>query len=116
MPCVGSGISTRRRPPIARSCREWQRLGQRGAVANLLEAFAFIAVQRGEPERASVLLGAAEQLRLAAAASMLAPEQLEYERWIANARAMLDTAAFDQAWGRGAAMTSEEAVTFAVSG
>jgi predicted ATPase/class 3 adenylate cyclase len=95
---------------------EWQRLGHRGAVANLLESFAFVAVERGDPRRAAVILGAAEQLRSASEASMLAPERVEYDREIAQARGALDEAEFEQAWSHGAGLTTEDSVAFAVSG
>ena len=95
---------------------EWQRLGHRGAVANLLESFAFLAVERGDARRAVVLLGSAERLRLAADSTMLAPERLEYERQVAAARAALAEADFTEAWNRGAAMTPDDAVAFAVGG
>jgi hypothetical protein len=94
---------------------EWQRLGHRGAVANLLESFAFLAVERGDPRRAAELLGAAERLRDAAEASMLAPERVEYDREVARARAALDEAEFERLWSDGAALSTEDAVAFAVS-
>ena len=95
---------------------EWQRLGHRAAVAHLLESFAFIAIERDDPRRAAVLLGAAQPLRQAAEASMLIPERAEYEREVAKARAALGDPEFDQAWSRGTALSSEDAVAFAVSG
>ena len=95
---------------------EWRRLGYRSAVANLLESFAFLAIERGEALRAAALLGAAERLRREADLRMLDPERLEYDRRIAQAHAMLDGPEFERAWSRGTAMTSEDAVTFAVTG
>lgn len=94
---------------------EWQRLGHRGAVAHLLESFAFLAVERGDPRRAAVLLGAAQRLRLEAEASMLAPERMEYEQEVAKARGALGEAEFEGAWSHGAALSSEDAVAFAVA-
>ena len=94
---------------------DWQRLGHRGAVANLLESFAFLAVERGDPRRGVALLGAAERLRFAADASMLAPERVEYERWVARARGALDAAEFELSWNRGATLTMEDAVAFALT-
>jgi predicted ATPase/class 3 adenylate cyclase len=95
---------------------EWQRLGQRGAVAHMLESFAFIAIERGDPRRAAILLGAADRLRRAAEASMLAPERLEFEREVGRTRAALGDAEFEAAWSSGAALPSEDAVAFAVAG
>jgi len=45
------------------SIRGWQRSGNRGAVANQLEAFAFLALTRKQGVRAARLFGAAEALR-----------------------------------------------------
>jgi hypothetical protein len=95
---------------------EWQRLGHRGAVASLLESFAYLAIERGDAPRATALLGAADRLRREAESHMLDPERLEYDSRIAQARATLDGPEFDLAWGRGAAMTSEDAVAFAIAG
>jgi hypothetical protein len=94
---------------------QWQRLGHRGAVANLMEAFAFVAIERDDPRRGAELLGAADRLRAAAGSSMLAPERIEYDRWIAEARGSLGDAEFDLAWGRGAALTTDDAVALAVA-
>ena len=57
---------------------EWQSLGNRGAIANQLEAFAFMAAMSGDPERSATLLGAAERLRELGHAGMLPHEQAEY--------------------------------------
>jgi hypothetical protein len=95
---------------------EWQRLGHRGAVANLLESYAFVAVERGDARRAAVLLGAAERLRIAANSTMLAPERLEYDGVVAAIRKLLAEDELAGAWSRGGAMTPDDAVTFAISG
>ena len=94
---------------------QWQLLGHRGAVANLMETFAFLAIERDDPRRAAVLLGAADRLRTAAGSSMLPPERIEYDQWVARAREVLGAAEFDEAWRRGAALTTDDAVALAVS-
>ncbi len=94
----------------------WHQLGNRGAVANLLETFAFLAIERGDPHLAAVLLGAAERLRLAAGATMLAHEHLEYAAEVGRVRAGLDAATLEQAWAEGAAMSQEDAVSLALGG
>ena len=93
--------------------RDWQRLGHRGAVANLLESFGFIAIERGDARHAAVLFGAAERLRIVSETAMLPHERVEYDRQVARARTQVDAASFDEAWARGAAFTIDEAVTFA---
>ena len=94
---------------------QWQRLGHRGAVANLMEAFAFVAIERGDPRRGAELLGAAARLREAAGSSMLTPERVEYDRWIAQARSALGDTDFDDAWRLGDALTTDDAVALAVA-
>ena len=37
--------------------RKWQNTGNRGAIANQLEGFAFIAIAEEEPQKAAKLLG-----------------------------------------------------------
>ena len=94
---------------------EWQHLGQRGAVANYLESFGYLASGRGGPRRAAVLLGAAERLREEAGAGMLAIERAEYDSRLTLVRESLDTADFERAWAEGRAMSTDDAVTLARS-
>ena len=94
---------------------EWQHLGQRGAVANQLESFGYLASARGRPRRAAVLLGAAERLREEAGAGMLAIERAEYESQLTLVRESLDTAEFEHAWAEGRAMSTDDAVALAQS-
>jgi hypothetical protein len=91
----------------------WVRLGHRGAVANQLENMAFVAIDRGEPERAARLLGAAEAIRGGDA------------RWPRRARARppverlrpgcFELAAFETEWQVGRLMSQAEAVAFALA-
>ncbi len=46
---------------------------------------------------------------------MLPPERIEYDQWVARAREVLGDAEFDEAWRRGAALTTDDAVALAVS-
>jgi hypothetical protein len=94
---------------------EWQRLGNRGAVANQLEGFAFAALGRGDHTRASALLGAAEHLRVISGAGMMAYERAEYDAEIGRLRGALDEAALERAWGEGRSLSIDGAVAFARS-
>jgi tetratricopeptide (TPR) repeat protein len=96
--------------------REWQRTGNRGAVANQLECIAFIALAQGDASRAARLLGAAESLREAADAPMTSDERLEYDAAMDRLRGLLDPDAFTSTWAAGRRLTPDEAVAFAVSG
>ncbi len=94
----------------------WQHAGNRGAMANQLESFAFIAVVRREPERAARLFGAAEAIREDADAAMLGFERLEYDAEVAKLHEMTDAASIESAWAEGRRLTPDEAASFAISG
>jgi hypothetical protein len=95
--------------------RGWQRSGNRGAVANQIESFAFLAITKGNGSRATRLLGAAEALRERAGNAMSPRERGEYEAEVARLRALLDPGAFDLAWAEGRQLTADAAVALAVS-
>jgi hypothetical protein len=93
---------------------EWKRLGHRAAVANQFECFAFIAKAQEQPERATILLGAAEALRELINIDMSRMERVEYERELADLKANMNEKDFNSAWGRGHAMTMDEAIELAI--
>jgi predicted ATPase/class 3 adenylate cyclase len=94
--------------------RSWQHLGSRGAIANQLEGFGFLAVARGDAGRAAQLLGAAESLRERVGAFMLGPERVDYERYMVQLRGALEGAELEREWAVGRAMSMEEAIAFAL--
>ena len=96
--------------------REWHQLGNRGAVANELETFAFIAIARRDAVRAVRLLAAAGTVRVAAAAAMLPLEMGEYKAALAALHAQVDSATFDRVWSDGASMTTAAAINLAING
>ncbi len=97
------------------SIRGWRRTGNRGAVANQLESFGFVALSRGDGVRAAYLFGAAEALREVSEARMTAIEREEYDGQIARLRSEFDDGVLGPAWTAGRGMTSDEAVAFALS-
>ena len=94
--------------------RGWQEAGNRGAIANQLECFAFLAIAEEEPHRAAKLLGAAEALRDKAQSSMTDLEQVEYDQSVARLRAMLAETEFKALWAEGRAMTLDKAIQYAL--
>ena len=98
-----------------RTIREWQRGGNRGAIAHQLESFAFIAMARGQGIRAGRLLGAAEALREAAGAPMTDMERRESDVQLQRLHEMVDSSALAEARAVGRRMTADEAVAFALS-
>jgi len=93
----------------------WQALGNRSAIAHQLECFAFMSLAEEEPQRAAKLFGAGEALRDKAQSPMTDNERVEYERSVAQLRAMLREAEFNSLWAEGRAMTMEQAIQSALS-
>ena len=93
----------------------WQKLGHRAAVAHQLECFAYLAKAQEEPQRALLLLGAAESLRERINIHMQPHERNEYEREVSDLRAMINEQQFRAFWGRGRALTMDEGIELALS-
>ena len=70
----------------------------------------------GIGRRAARLLGAAVALRESAGTPVAHKRRTEYERQVAAVRAMLDAAAFAEAWAEGRAMTLDQAIDDALRG
>ena len=94
---------------------EQRHAGSRGAIANQLESFAFIAIHRKDALRAAKLLGAAEAIRDEAGSVMLPHERTEYDAALAMVRGQLDQSALQTAWSDGRDMRLEDAIAFALS-
>ena len=96
--------------------KSFQDLGNRGAIAHQLECFAGIAITDEEPQHALKLFGGAEALRERIDSQMTDYERIEYNRSVAQLRAMLAEAEFNALWADGRAMTMEQAIQFALQG
>ena len=101
---------------------EWQLIGNPGGIARTLECVAFVWLHQADKEtaresnvqRAATLLGAAEKLREAIHATMLPPEQSEYQEHVAGLRERLDDARLKAAWADGRTLTMEQAIELAL--
>jgi predicted ATPase/class 3 adenylate cyclase len=93
----------------------WQDLGNRGAIANQLECFAFIALTEEEPRSAAKLFGAAEALRDKAQSPMTGYEQIEYDQSVAQLHTILDELEFNSLWAEGRSMTIEQVLQLALN-
>ncbi|MDQ7842645.1 MAG: tetratricopeptide repeat protein [Armatimonadota bacterium] len=89
-------------------------LQDRRGISTSLTGLAVVAVKLGQLERAVVLLGAAEALREALALPPAPFIRETYSRHVATAREGLGEAAFTAAWQRGRAMTTDQAIEFAL--
>jgi predicted ATPase/class 3 adenylate cyclase len=92
----------------------WQHAGNRGAIANQLESVAFLSLSRDDHIAAARLLAAAEAIREAANAPMLAFERAEYDAAVAAVRDRLDRPALESAWAEGRRLSTDEAVAIAL--
>jgi tetratricopeptide (TPR) repeat protein len=94
-----------------------KQVGDRVMLAQFLEALAVVISSRGEAKRSALLLGAAEGLLQEVGAPGYNFHDLGSplrERAIAEARAILGDAAFEEAWARGRGMGFEQAVEYAL--
>lgn len=84
-----------------------------------LRGFACLAAQQGQPRRSAQLFGSTEHLLSplgeSRTTSMTNPaDDAAYERGVAYARAKLDEATFNAAWGEGRALTLQQTVDYAL--
>ncbi|HJS17744.1 MAG TPA: adenylate/guanylate cyclase domain-containing protein [Anaerolineales bacterium] len=93
---------------------KWKDLGHRSAVAHELECIAYILTRKEEPERAVMLLGAAEAIRRLIDIPRTKMEHVEYENEIAAIRSGMVTAEFEDYWKKGNSLTIEQAIELAL--
>jgi hypothetical protein len=93
----------------------WHDMGNRGAIANQLESFAFIDILEEEPQQAALLLGGAESLRNRVNAPMTDFERREYDEFVLRLQAMLPVTEFQSLWAQGRSMTIDQAIQLALS-
>jgi predicted ATPase/class 3 adenylate cyclase len=100
--------------PIYReTIHDWQHTGNRGAIANQLESFAFL-LEGSDPTTAARLLGAAAALRDAADAPRLSFERTEFDEAGARLRAHLGEGAYRDAFTDGRGLDAEAAIALAL--
>lgn len=100
--------------------KEWQQMGNPGAIGRCLECIAFVFVNqtRTEPQadrsaqfrRAARILGAAQALREQVNSPMTPYERTEYDREVASLREVLDETSLASAWTEGRSMTMGQAI------
>jgi predicted ATPase len=88
----------------------WQDFGHRAAIAHEIECIGFIAIVRGQGERAARLIGAAEAIRQSINSSLNGIELAEYEQEVARLRLNVDETSLASWWSAGRAMTMEQAI------
>jgi predicted ATPase/DNA-binding XRE family transcriptional regulator len=89
-------------------------VGEKLSVPSALDSFAHLAMDEGDAERAVRLSGAAAGLRDINHTSVWPAVERSRARWLAAAQAALGDRAFQTAWAEGHAMTSEQALVYAL--
>lgn len=89
-------------------------LGDLDGVAEGIEALVGAAGAQRRSVRAARLGGAAEALRRSLGIPLADVDRLRLERWLTSPRDELGTEEFSRAWREGGAMTSEQAITYAL--
>ena len=80
-----------------------------------LEGLASAALAQGQVVRAAQLLGAAEEVRETTRWPLTTDNRVEHERWIKAIHAQLAPAAFEAAWAAGRAMSTDQAIDYALA-
>jgi hypothetical protein len=90
--------------------------GNKNGLTISLAGFAGVLGMTGKPEQAARLFGAVESLLegIGMGGRMDPSDQKEFDHYTAAVRMQLDEAAFEKAWAEGRAMTSEQAIAFAL--
>jgi predicted ATPase/DNA-binding CsgD family transcriptional regulator len=89
-------------------------IDDRAGLQLLLETLAWMAAEGGVYARASVILGSAEHVRRASGLEIPDAQRQQHERSTALALEALGQRTYDESYERGLAMTTEDAVAFAV--
>jgi predicted ATPase/class 3 adenylate cyclase len=91
--------------------------GHEPAVANQLECFAYIAIAQQEPQKAGLLLGAAQAIRERTNNPIHLPwETADYEQAMEKLGEMLGSDGRDATLSEGRSMVLDKAVSFALTG
>jgi hypothetical protein len=90
-------------------------LGLRRGYTYSFEGLAHLAEQENQVARAIQLFAAAQSLRLLIGAPLDADVQEQYTETLVNVRARVGDVYYDTEWSKGATMTTEQAITLALS-
>jgi DNA-binding CsgD family transcriptional regulator len=101
---------------FAESLRLFHEVGATLGSISCVAGLAGVAVHQQAGLRAAHLFGAAEALREAGNMQVWRAHQVEWERNMAHARALLDDATWNAAWVGGRTMTLEQAIADALAG
>ena len=89
-------------------------VGEKLGIHGALDTFGHLAITQGHTERAVILAGAAEGLRVTSGTQSWPVVQRTRARWLASARQTLDETVYQAAWEQGQKMSREEAIAYAL--
>jgi predicted ATPase/class 3 adenylate cyclase len=92
----------------------WKDLGHRAAVAHELECIAYILTRKEEPERAVLLLSAAQAIRKVIDMPRTQVEDREYKKELSTLRRLLGEYEFQLQWTKGESLSMENAIDLAI--
>jgi predicted ATPase len=98
---------------LREALRNVQAIGDRWAIAHVLEILGWVASEAGDPERAARLCGAADTLLASIGLRLwgsMIPQR--HEHFLATARTALGEEQFAVAWNAGRALSQEEAIAY----
>ena len=93
-----------------------QKVGHSVGICASLTAFANLALAQGKSSRAAQLYGAVERYLSDLSTPLFYSDEVEYQLGVLNLRRQPMDAALEKAWAKGAAMTMEQAMEFALKG
>ena len=98
----------------SQALRGFSENGDLDGIAESLEVSAGIAGASEDPVRAARLAGAADALRTAAGLPLAPPDRARVDRWMDAAQAAISPEDFERYWNEGAAMTPQQATSYAM--
>jgi predicted ATPase/DNA-binding SARP family transcriptional activator len=107
------GDARRAAQHFQRSLEGFHTQGQPRGLIEAIDGLAAVAVVCGAPLQAARLWGAAEALREVHDAPRWPADQIEFERFLARARAVCASETFSTAWAAGRKLPLEQAITAA---
>jgi predicted ATPase len=99
---------------VAQALSGFSDMGDLDGLAESFEVSAGIAGATGNPISAARMAGAAKALRASAGLPLAPPDRRRLERWMAQPRRTLSAADFDRNLSEGAAMTPDQATSYAL--
>jgi tetratricopeptide (TPR) repeat protein len=107
---LAAGDTPTARDHFVHAMSAYRQIGDKPGVAECVVGLAAVAAAHGRSENAARLFGMAEVAFEAVGAQLWYTNRGDYERWVAVARAGLESTAFAAAWAEGRAVRFDQAI------